>query len=238
MALHFERLRLTLVPGGLALLALVFAGALVGCGGDDDGDDETPTPAATSTSQPTSTPEATSSRPAGPTPVQPTPDLTPRPSGGELIDAVITAVETQDAAGLERLMHYFLAACTGTQGIGAIPCPDGQPAGSAVDVFGVGGCEGTFIARGDPDASRSLQQFVLEERALWAVVETPPFPGDERVPGKHMVIFRYTSGPSVGGGTALSVDEEGVSYLHTGCGPSTTPESFTHGSTEYLIPPQ
>ncbi len=223
-----------------ALLLLVALGAFAtACGGDgdDDNDNETPTEA-TATARPTGTPEPTSSRPAGPTPAQPTADLTPRPSGGELVDAVIAAVEDQDAQALQRLVHYFLAACTDSLGSGAIPCPDGQPAGSAVAVFGVGACEGTFIAQDDPQASRSVQQFILDDRELWAVVQTVPFPGDERVPGKYMLIFKYTTGPSAGAGTAVSVDEEGVSYLHAGCGAATTPESFAHGSTEWLIPPQ
>ena len=233
----FERLRL---PTFLcfALVAVVLM-STVACGGDSDSDDaESPTPMPTVTATPTHTAEATSSRPAGPTPEQPTPDLTPRPSGGDLVDAVIAAVEGQNAQELSRLMHYFLAACTTESGIGAIPCPDGKPDGSAVAAFGVGGCEGTFVVRDDPAALSSVQQFVLEDRELWAVVETPPFPGDERVPGKYMAIFRYTSGPSAGAGTAVSIDEEGASYLHAGCGPTTTPESFTHGSTTYLIPPQ
>ena len=232
--------RSLLFPALVALLALLFAGVLAACGGggDDDSDsNETPTEA-TATARPTGTPEPTSSRPAGPTPAQPTPDLTPRPSGGELVDAVVAAVEDQDAPELQRLVHYFLAACTGEGGIGAIPCPDGQAPGTAVAAFGVGGCEGTFLLRDSPEVAGAVGQFLLEDRELWAVAATQPFPGDERVPGKYMVIFTYTSGPSAGAGTAVSVDEEGVSYLHAGCGAATTPESFAHGSTEWLIPPR
>jgi hypothetical protein len=220
------------------LLILALTSAVAACGGDDDDEDSTATPSSPATARPSATASSTSSRPEGPTPAQPTPELTPRPSGGELVDAVVQAVEGQDAQGLARLVHYFLVACTEPQAPGPIPCPEGEPPGSAVGAFGVGGCEGTFILRDDPSALPSIQQFLLEDRELWAVVETPPFPGDERVPGKYMAIFRYTTGPSAGAGTAVSIDEEGVSYLHAGCGPSTTPESFTHGSSLYLIPPQ
>ncbi len=222
----------------LGVLSLGFAGAVLACSGDGDEDEPTPMPSPSATATAILTPSATSSRPAGPTPVQPTPDLTPRPSGGELVDAVIEAVEGQDAAALSRLIHYFLAACTEPQAPSAIPCPEGQPPGSAVAAFGGGGCEGAFVLRDDPAAAGMVSDFLGTGRELWAVVQTQPFPGDERVPGKYMVIFENASGPAAGVGSAVSVDEEGVTYLHFGCGTASTPESFTHGSTEYLIPPQ
>jgi hypothetical protein len=54
-----------------------------------------------------------------------------------------------------------------------------------------------------------------------------------------MVIFRNTgdaSGDSPA--SALSVDQEGITYFHFGCGQASTPESFTHGSEQYLVEPE
>ncbi|MGH2626338.1 MAG: hypothetical protein ACRDHY_06775, partial [Anaerolineales bacterium] len=179
-------------------------------------------------------PPALTTPPGSTTPVQPTPELTHRPSGGELIDAVIGAVEGQDAAAIKRLIHYFVIACTGSEGSGAVPCPQGREPGATVSAFGTGSCEGRFILLDDPAAATAVSRFVAVRRDLYAVVHTRPFPEEERVPGKYMVVFRDAAGY----GSAVSVDEEGITYLHEGCGTATPPESFTRGSTDYLIPPQ
>lgn len=217
---------------------------LAACGGDDGakvGETETATPRTQAPVTNTALATVTATPPGSTTPVQPTPERTPRPSGNDLIDAVVTAVEANDANALGGLLHYFLLECTGGSAPDAVPCPAGQPAGTAVPVVGIGDCEGHFAQDGDEALAAALKRFVTEppQRLLWAVVMTQPFPGDERVPGSFMVIFRDTgAGPGDSPASALSVDQEGVTYVHFGCGPVSTPESFAHGSEQYLVAPE
>jgi hypothetical protein len=78
-----------------------------------------------------------------------------------------------------------------------------------VAAFGGGGCEGAFVLRDDPAALQMVDDFLAIRRQLWAVVQTQPFPGDERVPGKYAVIFQNVTGSAAGAGSAVSRGRRG-----------------------------
>src|SRR5688572_21955321 len=110
----------------LALLAIVFSSA---CSGDDDAPQST-VPAAMATETSAATPSVK---------VHPRGTRTGRPS----IDAVIEAVERQDAAKLTTLLSFVARACSTQQGF-AIICRPGENEGTMVDVIAHGQCQPTL----------------------------------------------------------------------------------------------
>jgi hypothetical protein len=145
--------------------ALSISVGLAACGGDDDAQarqTETPPPRTQATVTSIAAATGTATPPGSTTPVQPTPERTPRPSGNDLIDAVVAAVERNDAAALQGLVHYFLLECTDGNAPDAVPCPAGKPPGAAVPVVGVGDCEGHFIQDGDEALAAALRRCVTE----------------------------------------------------------------------------
>jgi hypothetical protein len=125
----------------LAVASILAAGALVACGGDDDGDEATATvtrPAPSSTREPDST-------------ATPEPEQTATPGGGATgLDAIVEAARANDGAALEALVRYEQVPCTTTvEGIGGPPeCEPGEADGTPVDVVFATNCEGYFARRG------------------------------------------------------------------------------------------
>jgi hypothetical protein len=226
---------MSVILAGMPVFLLV--AAIFGCGGDDNGGDATttaaPTPSAAATA--TVTPTAVSSP-------SPTPTVTPSSaasveSGVELIDAIVRAVEQRDAAAVRERLHHFLAACTGSEGIGAIPCPAGQGPGAPVEVILTSSCEGSYSLKGDPGGATAVANFLATSPEFHAVALRSPANRDEVIPGDYVALFVRRAGPFAGGGLSLMIDEEGITWLAFGCG-ATPVEEMAGDNPEYLVPPR
>jgi hypothetical protein len=106
----------------------------------------------------------------------------PRPTAGPLrphassartgiaeVDRAIDGVLNADRDSLRALVHFLTTPCTNRQGLGGPPkCNPGETEGTPVEVFPVGGVEGSFARRVDID--RLLQ---ISVTGLYAVYEAP-----------------------------------------------------------------
>lgn len=132
-------------------------------------------------------------------------------TGIPAVDQVVDAVAERDAKKLAALLHFWPRPCTEQKGIGAIPCPKGAPVGTPVAVAGSGSCDGSaFLQPGDPSIASVIQTFLDRATGLYAVVTSPTFRSERAIPGTYQVVFEP--------GVAISVDEQGITYLIFGCG--------------------
>lgn len=169
-----------------------------------------------------------------PTPVPPRAHPLGTRTGNPMIDAVIAAAESRDVAALSALVSYYPWPCTAEPGVGTVECPAGAAEGTAVEVFGWGGCDGSFYARGDPESFEGFAIFMGRQTfnpRVYAVVRGELFPGIA-IPGKAFIAFA--------GGVLVKVDSSGVTFLTHTCG--ATPDAWIaqlaqFTPLEFILPP-
>jgi hypothetical protein len=115
----------------------------------------TPTPPARGEVTPTipAPPRAPELRP-DPAPRRPHPSSTR--TGIDEVDRVIGAALDADPDSLRALVRWLITPCTTREGLGGPPkCDPGEPEGTPVEVFPIGGPEGTFVRRAGIDRLRT-----------------------------------------------------------------------------------
>ena len=103
------------------------------------------------------------------------------------VDRVIGGVLSADRDSLRGLIHFLTAPCTTREGLGGPPkCEAGETEGTPVEVFPVGGVEGSFARRAEID--RLLQIAVT---GLYAVYKVPAnaYRADYWPAGDYDVVF-------------------------------------------------
>ncbi len=191
--------RALLITSITALAAFSFA-----CGDDDD-DTSGATPTTAAAASPTPGTSTTPTAPAG----SPTGESEGTPT---IVNDIIDAVESGDAAAIEGMLVYTSLECATTvEGLGGPPqCAAGEAAGTEVDVLPTAFCEGSYARPGE------LNTFPLTENitfyAAYRVTD------DFYPPGDYVVVFSRTE-PNIGGETALAIiaDDRGIVGVHFGC---------------------
>lgn len=145
------------------------------------------------------------------------------------VDATLRAIESHDSAALEALFRFTSRPCT-EAGVGEVPCPVGQPVGTAVDVFTVSSCEGAAVLPGDPELHRLAGHIAARELYVYAVARLS---AEWQTGGRSYVV--YLGSPNDPGTSsrlplaeqAVSVftDSEGIRGISIGCGQSVAREA-------------
>lgn len=125
-------------------------------------------------------------------------------TGVAAVDAAIGAMVRQDAAALRSQFTGAPMPCTGNQGIGAIPCPAGQPAGTGVLVFRSGDCETTFVPATDPTLDEVATKLASPRKHLFAVARTGGSPT-----GSEFAAF-FGGATDSGESTVQGIDDAGI----------------------------
>lgn len=162
-------------------------------------EERSPASAVTGTSAPTS--EATPA--AGGIPTHPPSARTKIPA----VDRVIEAALSGDSAALRGLMRFITTPCTTAEGLGGPPkCAAGEADGTAVEVFPVGGPEGTFVRAAEADGL-----LPLKVAGLYGVYRVPADAYREEYwpAGEYGVVFARTDGSFV----VVLVSREGIVRL-------------------------
>ena len=182
----------TLLP---AVAALGLALASVACG-DDDQDGATPTIGADGQIAPTNGTEPS------PTPISTPTPFSGRRTGLPEVDAVVAAIESDDADRVRSLLRYMTFPCEPPGSAGLAICRPGQEEGSAVDLFPLEGCEpGSLSSREEVEAAR-LTGRGMSASILHEVYGAPP--GFEP-PAEYIAVFSTASGS--GQGLAMAIDQ-------------------------------
>lgn len=170
----------------IAILALV--GVLFAAGCNDDDDDST---------TPTSEPAASATADAG---------------GTTLIDQVVEAVSSGDAANLEALLAYHTETCTTTSPGGGGPpvCATTEPDGTELEGITTVACEGEFVRRDDLNLDRA----VASDLTFYGAYPFDEFPDG----AEHIIIFERASPVGGSNGMGYVVDDASVVALQYGCG--------------------
>lgn len=132
--------------------------------------------------------------------------------------------------------------CTQQQGVGTIPCPEGQPVGTTVDVFVSASCQASFISPGDPQLDAVASNFVDQPRFLFAVAQT----GGEPVGSQYAVYFGSASDPGTtdvevigdAAGRTAFIGDAGIVKVDFGCGDGVGKEAASHPKTGYIVAPR
>ena len=171
--------------------------ALGGIACDDDGQDGgTPTVAADGQIAPTNGTE-----PSPPPLSTPTP-FSGRRTGIAGVDAVVAAIESDDADRVRSLLRYMTFPCEPPGSAGLAICRPGQEEGSAVDLFPLEGCEpGSLSSREEVDSLR-LTGRGMSASILHEVYRAPP--GFEP-PAEYFAVFVTASGS--GQGLAMAIGQ-------------------------------
>jgi len=120
------------------------------------------------------------------------------------VDRVITAGLAGGAEGLRPLLRYLTTPCTTREGLGGPPkCAAGEAEGTPVEVFPLGGPEGTFLRAGEPPAflPSDITGLYGVYRAALSPRPEPYWPG-----GEYGVVFTRSNGQLLD----LRVSEEGI----------------------------
>ncbi|MGE0687240.1 MAG: hypothetical protein AB7P33_10870 [Dehalococcoidia bacterium] len=149
-------------------------------------------------------------------PLAPTPHSLGARTGIAKVDAVIAAYEARDAAALNALIAFYAMPCTDDDAIGAVACPVGAMAGTPVEVFGYGTCEGAWITRSDPALPALIPGYMVPPRGaavadarVYAVIQGRLFP-EEPVPGDAVIVYNS--------GLVMGVNQQGLTYISAPCG--------------------
>ena len=154
----------------------------------------TSAPSASSTAAPTATEPAAT--PAAPVTTPTLEGLNARRTGDPEIDAVLDALLGLDGSALDAIVRTQSAIChEQSRGIGDLEvCPDGVAAGTEVEFFPTGVCEGfplhepPFVSFQIPDRTRLVSVIRVEPRP----VPIPLWPD-----GEHLIIFEDAGDPRV-----------------------------------------
>lgn len=206
------------------VFALAAALLVAACNGDSSAEQSvtasaTALPTASPTAEATSTPLVAAT--PSPTPVATTPPATPPPApvttptveelntrrtGDPQIDSVIDALLGLDPSALDAIVRTQSAIChEQSLGIGDLEvCPAGVAAGTEVEFFPTGVCEG-FPLHQPPYVSLQIPDRVR----LVAVIRVEPRP--EPIPfwpdGSHLIIFQEVGDPRVVTGVYVEAGE-------------------------------
>jgi hypothetical protein len=117
-----------------------------------------------------------------------------------------------------------------------VRCPPGEPEGTPVSAFGVGGCEGTYYREGIDDPAAVLAEFAREaDPRLYAAIKRPRF-ASGGPPGDYLLVFADAR--------TVSVSGDGITWLDRLCpvdrrDPSVyTSGDFALSGQTYLLPPR
>lgn len=196
---------------------MVVVAAILGCEQGEPASQPGPSPADTAT--PVGTVDDQRPKKETPTPGG-APALQPRgvTTGVQIVDATIRALEGGDAAAVAGLFNYFTVPCSTGTGIGGAECPPGTADGTPVEVIGSGGCEGTYIYRGDSGtAANSFARGLLSQPlGVYAVVRT-----SSKVHGfpAGYAVIAVTLGPGTPRVRAITLAADGITGAFSGCGP-------------------
>jgi hypothetical protein len=170
----------------IAILAL--AGVLFAAGCNDDDDDRT---------TPTSERAASVTADSGAT---------------ALIDQVVGAVSSGDAAKLEALLVYHTETCTTTPPGGGGPpvCATTEPDGTELEGITTVACESEFVRRDD----LNLDSALASDLTFFGAYSFDGFPDG----AEHIIIFERASPVGGSNGMGYVVNDAGIVALQYGCG--------------------
>ncbi len=162
-------------------------------------------------------------------------------TGVPAVDSAVAAIVHGDAAALRSQFVGTPVPCTGNQGIGAIPCPSGQPAGTGVIVFRSGDCESTFLSVSDPLLDQLATRVVSQNKYLFAVARTSGNPA-----GSEYAAFfggaQDSGAADLQGiddaGITLDINSSGIIGLNTGCRDGVGHRFALRGYTSFVLPPK
>ena len=208
----------------IMILTLVIAVLALACG---DGDNEGPT--ATSTAAGAT---ATVEQPTEPAQASPSPNAEAAHTGIAELDPVIDALRSQDVERLRPLVK-FSQSPRASSGMGVALCRAGEPEGTVVESFVVGGCEGEFLRPDEMDRiSGSLTPY-----DLYAVFRVAP--GSLGNDAEYAAITSTYTESAVSYSTKVFWIASG-GIIGVGDCPPAPPAQFATelGLTDALLPPQ
>jgi hypothetical protein len=154
---------------------------------------------------------------ARPTIPPPTPTATPTsapisPEQRAQLDAVVEALDTQDAEAVRRHVGYREVACSpeGPAFSGSPECAPGEDAGTLAPVFYLGVCEGQYLRPEDIDLALDL----MVGLSLHAVYRLPPA---KRSSGDFSIILVDTAELRLGQAWEAIVDDGEIVALLFSC---------------------
>jgi hypothetical protein len=146
-------------------------------------------------------------------------DERPDRTGIAQVDAVIEAAEAQDGDALMALLRFQSLPCTDEIGAGGGPKCDGEPVGTAVDVFPGGECEPAWWRR--DEAGGLLDEVIALDPALYAAFESPE---GFYLDGRYAAVFEgdepRTDEPGLKRYLAVGVEADSglITGMALGCG--------------------
>ena len=180
----------------LLLVVAVIGLALGGVACDDDGQDEvTPTTGAEGRIAPASGTEPS------PPPLSTSTPSSGRRTGIPGVDAVVAAVESDDADRVRSLLRYMTFPCEPPGSAGLAICRTGQEEGTPVDLFPISGCEPGLSGREEVDGMR------LTGRGVGAsfLHEVYRAPAGFEPPAEYIAVFSTAS--VSGKGLAMAINQ-------------------------------
>ncbi len=156
------------------------------------------------------------------------------PTGLEIVDTVLAAIESGDRAALTPLWRLEETPCHRGDRAGLLPqCEDGQETGALVRIFPANECVG--LARNQANAE-SLSDLIVNRElgALYAVFAAPE---DHHLGAKYVLIFeeQYPGQPSgVVRGYGVFLNDEQIVSTHADCGYSPEQTAERMGLTERI----
>ena len=142
------------------------------------------------------------------------------------VDQVVNATLAGDVDALVGMLRYKRLGCVTLQQVGSPPaCRTSEAAGTLVEGFVVGGCDGTY-ERPDQIPPRVASVTQGAQRSLYAVFRPASGGADYRV------LFLYRNSQRFG--LAIDLTDGGIVEMNTTCG---TVEMATKGVTDFIIPP-
>ena len=144
-------------------------------------------------------------------------------TGQPAVDLAIGAVLGQDSDSLLSQFTFVDQPCTGSTGIGAIPCPSGSAPGAVVPVFGGGSCEGFFYTKqtSSSELQAAASAFTKDRLFLFAVAKVE---NDSQRAG-YVLFFGQAEDPgtpdvqaSAHPAKTLWVSGAGIVKINSGCG--------------------
>ena len=152
-------------------------------------------------------------------------------SGVEMIDRVLSAVYTNNAADLHGLLSFEMAPCTTAEGLGGPPkCREGEAENTQLEVHPSLGAEGSFVRRSELPADYLAGPFnliaVYEVKA--DVVQEAYYPA-----GKWGIVLSKLEPSGTTLYYTLLVDESGIVRVDTDA-----PGNEFRDAGNFLLPPQ
>ncbi|HLN63100.1 MAG TPA: hypothetical protein VK464_16300 [Symbiobacteriaceae bacterium] len=147
-------------------------------------------------------------------------------TGEAAVDRVIDALNRRDLYSLVKFSPIACSAQTG--GMGELPCPEGTPDATVLEVFPYGACEPNFLPAGD-QLRRLFDYLTAQPSAIYGVYRLNP----QQQGAAYGILLQRLQAPWTA--VTLLVDANGNIVQEYGCGPAV---NMLPLHPEYLLPPK